>query len=79
MNKVMVDPLVRSRLQNLQSRLELCDESGETLGYFVPTSERDRLLYAWARDQFTDEEIESARNEPGGVTITEILADLTAS
>ncbi len=78
MNRIIVDQSLRSRLNNLQSRLELCDESGETLGYFVPASERQRLLYAWARAEFTDEEIALARAEPGGVTIAEVLADLTS-
>ena len=76
MNKILVDPSLRSRLDNLDSRLEFCDESGKTLGYFVPASEQERLLYAWARAEFTDEEIERARGESGGLTIAEVLADL---
>ena len=76
MDKVRVEPLVRAKLCNLDSRLELCDESGKTLGYFVPVSEQHRLLYAWARAEFTDEEIEAARAEPGGLPIAEVLAGL---
>jgi len=33
-------------LQPLDSRAEFCDESGMTLGYFVPVSEERELLYA---------------------------------
>ncbi len=40
MNRLVVDEPFRSKLQNLDSRLELCDEAGNTLGYFVPASER---------------------------------------
>ncbi len=76
MNKLVVDEGFRSKLQDAHSRLELCDEAGNTLGYFVPASERQRLLYAWARGEFTDEEIERARAEPGGFSIAQILADL---
>ncbi len=76
MNKIVVDPSLRGKLNNLESRLELCDPSGETLGYFVPASEHQRLLYAWARAEFTDEEIERARAEPGGFSVAEVLADL---
>lgn len=76
MNKIIIEPLLRSKLHNLDSRLELCDPSGKTLGYFVPASEHERLLYAWARAEFTDEEIERARAEPGGLNIAEVLADL---
>ncbi len=76
MNKIVVEPSLRSKLHNLDSRLELCDQSGKTLGYFVPASEHERLLYAWAQAEFTDEEIERARAEAGGSSIAEVLADL---
>ena len=76
MNKVHVEPLVRAKLGNLDSRMELCDESGKTLGYFVPVSEQHRLLYAWAQAEFTDEEIAAAHAEPGGLNIAEVLAGL---
>jgi hypothetical protein len=76
MNRIIVDRSLRSRLDNLDSRLEFCDESGKTLGYFVPASEQERLLYTWARAEFTDEELERARREPGGLTVSELLADL---
>jgi len=76
MNKIIVDPSLRLKLHNLDARLEFCDESGKTLGYFVPACELQRLLYAWAQGEFTDEEIERARGEPGGLSIAEVLADL---
>jgi len=79
MNRLVVDEPFRSKLQDLDSRLELCDQDGNTLGYFVPASERERLLYAWARGEFTDEEIQRARAEPGGFSIAQILADLPRS
>jgi hypothetical protein len=76
MNKVVVDTLVRSRLDNLDSALELCDESGVTLGYFVPSSDRQRKLYEWARTAVTDEELRRARQEGGEFTLQQVLADL---
>jgi len=76
MSKVLVEPLVRAKLGNFDSRMELCDESGETLGYFVPVSEHHCLLYAWAQAEFTDEEIAAARKEPGGLSIAEVFAGL---
>ncbi len=78
MNRVILDQSVRSKLGNLDSRLELCSESGETLGFFVPACDQQRLLYAWARGEFSDEEIESARQERGGFAIGEVLAALSA-
>ena len=63
-------------MNDFRTRLELCDEAGETVGFFVPVSEHQKLLYAWARNAFKDEEIELARQEPGGFAISEILEDL---
>jgi hypothetical protein len=79
MNRLVVDRSLRSKLPDLDSRLELCDESGITLGYFVPASDRQRVLYAWAQGEFTDEEIDHARAESGGYSLAEILADLPRS
>jgi hypothetical protein len=62
-------------LHNAHGRVELCDGSGRTLGYFYPAgyeglSEEDR------RGPFSDEEIERRRKEPGGKPLAEILKRL---
>ena len=77
MNRILIDETLLSRLNDLNSQLEFCDETGRTLGYFVPTPERDRSLYEWARQEFTDEEIERARREAGGLTIDEVRKGLS--
>jgi len=76
MNRIVVDQVLRSRLRNLDARLELCDEAGIVLGYFVPASERQRLLYEWARGQFSDDELARARAQSGRFSLAEILAEL---
>jgi len=76
MNRITIDESLRAQLDSLGSRLEFCDQAGHTLGYFIPASEERSLLYAWARGEFTDEEIDRARREPGGLSLTELLADL---
>ena len=76
MNRVMLDRDLRSKLSNLETEFEFCDEAGRTVGFFLPADQHRQLLYTWARSQVTDEEIESARGESGGRTLPEILADL---
>jgi hypothetical protein len=39
MTKVTLDQTLRSRLNGLDSRLELCDEDGRTRAYLIPVSE----------------------------------------
>ncbi len=77
MTRVVVDASLQVKLPQVDSSFEFCDESGRTLGYYVPAADQLRRLYDWARTQFTDEEIERARREPPGWTTAEVLARLT--
>jgi len=62
---------------------KLCDEKGQTLGYFLTVAEAQRiqeleaenrrLLYAWAQAQFTDEELDRAEADPEEFTTQEVL------
>jgi hypothetical protein len=76
MNRVIVDTMIRSRLDNLDSVMELCDESGAILGYFVPASDQKRALYKWVQESVTDEELHQAFKESGEYTLEEVLAGL---
>jgi hypothetical protein len=79
MTRLIVPSSLRTQLQGLDSELELCDESGRTLGYFVPSALDERALYDRIRSEFTDEEIEAARRQPGGRTTAEVLECLGRS
>lgn len=79
MNKVILDPSLRAKLNGLNEHVEVCDEQGHTLGFFLPPDIYHKLLYAWAKTQFTDEEIAQARREmrtEGGLTTTQAVAYL---
>ena len=76
MHKVVLDQSWRSKLNHLDAQVELCDETGRTVGYFLPAELHDRLCYEWAKTQFTDEELEQARKQPLGRTTAEVLARL---
>ena len=79
MNKVVLDPSTRSSLNGLDQSVEVCDESGKTLGYFVPADEYLALMYAWARAEFAGDDTSGAREEfraEGGYTTAEVLAKI---
>lgn len=76
MNTITVDTSMRSRLDNLDSPLQFCDESGERLGYFVPAAEHHRSLYELAQAALSDEDLAEARRQIGGSTTEELLARL---
>jgi hypothetical protein len=79
MSRVMLDESLRAKLNNLHAEVEFCDEAGRTVGYFVPADWHRELLYAWAKAQFTHQELETARKQHGGRSLTDILARLENS
>ena len=36
MSKITLDATLRSKLNGLNESLEICDETGETVGHFLP-------------------------------------------
>ena len=52
MNTITVDASMRSRLDNLESPLQFCNESGESLGIFVPAAEHHRTLSELPRQPY---------------------------
>jgi hypothetical protein len=73
MTKVICDEAMRAKLDHGDEQVEVCDESGRTLGYFLPASTYERAAYEWANAEITDEELDRAEHEPGGYTTAEVL------
>ena len=76
MKKLMLDPELRAKLNGLTEQIEVCDETGKTVGQFLPEEVYRKLMYAWLNAQVTDEELEAAANEPGGYSLPEIWQSL---
>lgn len=53
------------------------DESGNTLGYFMPRREATAEDYAWALANVTTEELEYSRESGIGRPFAEVIAELT--
>jgi hypothetical protein len=75
MGKVILDADTRAKLNGLNQRLELYDEHGTLLGYFVPpTPLPPPVPGGWG--PFTAEEVERAFQQTGpGRTLDEIIRD----
>jgi hypothetical protein len=80
MSKIILDAQLRAKLNGLNEQLDVYDENGTKLGCFLPEAVYMELLYAWAREQFADEEeLKQAREEvktQGGYTTAEAIAYL---
>ncbi|HZW29470.1 MAG TPA: hypothetical protein VFF52_02120 [Isosphaeraceae bacterium] len=78
MSSVVLDSKALEQLQQFEGRVEIRNQAGELVGYFMPPDDRslESLLYRDVEVPFTDEELDRFESEPGGRTLDEILKDL---
>ena len=79
MTKVVIDDSLRSQLRDAGDILEVCDESGHTLGYFHPVLSPSGNAPGGISSPLSDEEIRRRQQQAGGRPLSEILADLNRS
>jgi hypothetical protein len=80
MSKVILESDLRAKLNGLNEQLEICDETGRTLGRFLPEEVYRRLSYALADATcpHSQEELERRSNEPGAMPLAEFWRSLGA-
>jgi hypothetical protein len=76
MNKITLDDTLRAKLNGLNEVLEVCDESGQSLGHFLPAEEYHKLLYTTDYCPYTEEELERSLQESDGRPLVEIWRSL---
>jgi hypothetical protein len=75
MTRILVDEVLRSRLLNLDRRIELCDESGRVVARVLPTY--DSSKFEGLEPQITKEELERRKQNKGKTyTTAEVIAHL---
>ena len=74
MAKMVVNAEISERLRNALGQVELYDETGMLIGYFI--SETDKSFYASVEVPIADEELRRRAEKGGGRTLAEIMADL---
>ncbi len=79
MTRLMVDEQTLAKLHHLQELLELCDQSGRTLGYFHPFAGSEHGGLHNARSPFTDEELRKRRAQRTGSPLADVLKRLGES
>ncbi|HWB11124.1 MAG TPA: hypothetical protein VG826_17985 [Pirellulales bacterium] len=78
MNKLTLDAELRAKLSGLDEPVEGCDESGQTVGHFLPTQIYDDLFYAAlsAESPHSKAELRRRHRETRGRPLAEIWRDL---
>jgi hypothetical protein len=75
MTKLILDAATLTKLHNLDALLELCDETGKTLGYFHPTVARNGTTTTF-RSPFSDDELRRRQQQRTGRALADILERL---
>jgi hypothetical protein len=78
MSKVILDEVLRAKLNGLHEQVELCDESGQTVGHFLPADAYKKLFYAAlaAECPHSAKELERRHQAEGGRSLAEIWKSL---
>jgi len=76
MTQVIVNPELRAKLNGLSEEAVFVDESGQSLGHFLPSGKYRELLNLWVDSLFTEEELRKAAEETGGRPLAEIWKSL---
>lgn len=70
MTRIFLDAKTVAELHNLNEVLEVCDESGQTRGFFHPSKPDQQ------RSPFTREQLEEFQKQRTGRPLTEVMRDL---
>ena len=76
MTKIVADKRLREQLNGFKDPVEVCDESGRTIGRYLPEDKYKELLSAADELPLSESEIARRRQERGGRTLTEIWKSL---
>ena len=74
MTPLVLDRESLAKLDEVNYRVAICDESGRTLGYFQPIV--DRAAYQSVIVPFSNEQLNRFEQESGERTLGEILTEL---
>jgi hypothetical protein len=78
MTRVLIDAATLAKLHHLRGLLEVCDESGKTLGYFHPIPPANGTGTP-IRSPLSHEELQRRRQQRTGRPLAEILERLRES
>jgi hypothetical protein len=76
MTKLTLDDFLRAKLNGLNEQMEVCDETGLQLGYFLPRDIYQLMVDAWVRTWVSDEEMDRLSRETEGRPLAEIWESL---
>ena len=74
MTKIVINPAAAGQLSGIETTVELCDPSGNVLGYFSPKV--DPSLYDQVELPISEEELDRRQQSGGGRPLKDIIPDM---
>jgi hypothetical protein len=79
MSQIVLDEAESAKVNGLRSPIQVCDPSGNLIGYLVSKEKFEKLVYAWAKQEVSEEHLRRVAAEPEGYSLQEILDRLPKS
>jgi hypothetical protein len=79
MSQFVLNEAETAKVNGLKSPIQVCDASGYLDGYLVSKEKFEKLVYAWAKQEVSDEHLRRVAAEPEGYSLQEILDRLPKS
>jgi hypothetical protein len=76
MSQIVLDEGQLAAANGLRSTVEVTDAKGEFVGYLISKKQLDKYMYAWAREEISDEELEKLAQEDGEIPHEEVMKHL---
>ena len=77
MTAIVVDKELREKLNGLDHEVIICDDTGQTVGRYLPEAEYMEMLYRLAHKMFDEKELDEASRQAGGYTTAQVLEYLS--
>jgi len=71
MGRIVLDASLRAKFENYDQPIELCDENGNAIGYFMPLSRQAATDGPKKGIPFSDQQLDEFRNAGGGGQLAE--------
>ena len=78
MTRITIPDDFASQVHNWTSTVEICDESGQLLGTFIPATAENLSDYHDLTSPLSEAEVKRRLAQPGGRSLGEIWKDLKA-
>jgi hypothetical protein len=73
MSQIVLDEAETAKVNGLRSPIQVCDASGNLIGYLVSKEKFEKFVYAWAKQEVSEEQLERAKQDTEEYALQEVL------